>query len=102
MNRVKWMLFLGVMASGMIPCSYAASSGTIHFYGAIIEGGCSFSNGGNKVTSTCERGTTQLTQVHTLDPRNSSAFSLPLSLGQVTTEHINNNPHLAIMTVSYN
>lgn len=102
MNRVKWMLFLGVMASGMASNSFAASSGTIHFYGAIVEEGCSFVNGGNKVTSSCERGANKLTQVHTIAPGASSAFSLPLSMGQVTTEHVNNNPHLAIMTVNYN
>lgn len=102
MNRIKTILFLGVMASGMTQFANAASSGTIHFYGAIVEGGCNFDSGGNKVISQCEQGTSKLTQVHSVNARNLAEFSLPFSKGQVTTQFVNNNPHLAVMTVSYN
>jgi len=102
MNRIKWVLFLGVMASGMTQYANAASGGTIHFSGAIVEGVCSFENGGNKVISDSERGNKKFTQVHSIKANNPLAFSLPLSMGKVTTQYINNNPHLAVMTVTYN
>ncbi|AVF33775.1 hypothetical protein [Rahnella sikkimica] len=102
MNRTKWMLFLGVLASGMMQYASAGSTGTIHFYGAIVEGGCNFKTGGNQLVSNCERGGAQVTQTRQISTSNPLSFNLPLSLGHVTTQQVNNNPHLAIMTVSYN
>lgn len=102
MNRIKWVLFLGVLASGMTQCVIAGNTGTLHFYGAIVEGGCNFDTGNNKVTSHCERGGKTIRQVRAVDLQNPLAFNLPLSLGTVKTQHINNDPHLALMTVTYN
>ncbi|MFU2316606.1 hypothetical protein [Rahnella sp. PCH160] len=102
MSRIKWMLFLGVLASGMMQYASAGSTGTIHFYGAIVEGGCNFKTGGNQLVSKCERGGAQVTEARRISTTNPLSFNLPLSLGHVTTQQVNNNPHLAIMTVSYN
>lgn len=102
MNRIMWVLFLGLLASGMTQFATAGSTGTIHFYGAIVDGGCTFDTGSNQVTSNCERGSKSVKQVHAVDPQNPKAFKLPLSLGTVTTQSVNNDPHLAVMTVTYN
>ncbi|MBF7996235.1 MULTISPECIES: hypothetical protein [Rahnella] len=102
MNRIKWVLFLGVLASGMMQYASAGSTGTIHFYGAIVEGGCNFKTGGSQLVSSCERGAAKVTQARQISATNPLSFSLPLSLGHVTTQQVNNNPHLALMTVSYN
>lgn len=103
MNRMTCLLFLGVMASGTIQfANAAATGGTIHFSGSIVDGGCNFNTARNKVISNCDRGGKQIRQSYTVDAQNPSSFALPLSLGQVTTQHINNDPHLAVMTVSYN
>lgn len=56
MNRIIWVLFLGLLASGMTQFATAGSTGTIHFYGAIVDGGCTFDTGSKQVTSNCERG----------------------------------------------
>lgn len=102
MNRVTCLLFLGVLTSGMTQFALAGSTGTIHFYGAIFDGECRFDTGGNKVTSRCERGGKTVTQVRDVDSQNPLSFNLPLSMGKVSTEYVNHNPRLAIMTVSYN
>ena len=103
MNRITCVLFLGVMASGTIQfASAAATGGIIHITGSIVDGGCHFSAARNAMISDCDRGGKQVRQVHTLNAQNPSSFALPLSLGQVTTRHINNDPRLAVMTVSYN
>lgn len=102
MNRIMWVLFLGLLASGMTQFVTAGSTGTIHFYGAIVDGGCTFDTGSKQVTSNCERGSKSVKQVHAVDPQNPQAFNLPLSLGTVTTQSVNNDPHLAVMTVTYN
>ncbi|PKE31643.1 hypothetical protein CWS43_06190 [Rahnella sp. AA] len=102
MNRIKWGLFLGVFASGMMQYVSAGSTGTIHFYGAIVDGGCTFNTGGNQLVSHCERGGAQVKQTRQISTTNPLSFNLPLSLGHVTTQQVGNNPHLAIMTVSYN
>lgn len=103
MNRMTCLLFLGIMASGTIQFANAsATGGIIHFTGSIVEGGCNFRAASNKVISDCDRGGKQVTQAHTLNVQAPSSYALPLSLGQVTTKHINNDPHLAVVTVSYN
>ncbi|QLK61814.1 hypothetical protein GE278_13990 [Enterobacteriaceae bacterium Kacie_13] len=102
MNRIKWVLFLGLLASGMTQFATAGNTGTIHFSGAIVDGGCTFNTGSNQVISNCERGGKSVTQVRAVDTQNPQAFNLPLSLGTVTTQQINNDPHLAVMTVTYN
>ncbi|UJD88536.1 hypothetical protein FS594_06895 [Rahnella aquatilis] len=103
MNRMTCVLFLGVMASGTIQfATAAASGGIIHFTGAIVDGGCQFNAEQNRVISHCERDGRQIRQVHTVNVHTPSSFALPLSLGKVTTQHINNDPRLAVMTVNYN
>ncbi|CAM3913437.1 hypothetical protein [Rahnella victoriana] len=103
MNRTTCLLFLGVMASGTIQfANAAASGGIIHITGSIVEAGCNFNTARNKVISDCDHGGKQVRQVHALSVDNPSSFSLPMSLGHVTTKQVNNNPHLAVMTVSYN
>lgn len=102
MNRIMWVLFLGLLTSGMTQFATAGSSGTIHFYGAIVDGGCTFDTVNNKVTSKCESGGKTVTEVRAVNTQDPLNYSLPLSLGSVKTEHVNNDPHLAIMTVVYN
>ena len=102
MNSIRWTLFLGLLASGMMQFASAGSTGKIYFYGAIVDGGCSFTTGDQKVTSKCDRGGKTVSQVRTLDATQPQAYTLPLSLGQVGTEHIKNDPRLTLMTVTYN
>lgn len=102
MSRLAMILFFGLFTSGMTQAAAGASSGTIHFYGAIVEDACSINSSQNNVTTHCYRNGKNIVQTQTLASGNLPNFTLPKSLGQVKTEYVNNNPHLAIMTVSYN
>ncbi|KAA8730371.1 hypothetical protein [Ewingella americana] len=102
MNKIIAILFFGCCTSGMTQAAVTSSGGTIHFYGAIVEDGCIFNTSSNKLTSQCYRSGKTLQQTRTIDTKNLPNFSLPQSIGQVSTRNVNNNPHLAIMTVSYN
>lgn len=102
MNKIIAILFFGFCTSGMTQAAVNSSSGTIHFTGAIVAGACTFDTAKTSVTSQCYRQGKTISQTKTIDSNNLPNFSLPRALGQVTTRHINNNPHLAVMTVSYN
>ncbi|WP_140471376.1 type 1 fimbrial protein [Ewingella americana] len=102
MNRLAMLLFFGFCTSGMTQAAVNPSSGTIHFYGAIVEDACSLNTTQNNVTTRCFRDGKDIIQTRTLATGNLPNFSLPKSLGRVTTQYINNNPHLAVMTVAYN
>lgn len=102
MNRLVMLLFFGFFISGMTQAAITPSSGTLHFYGAIVEDACSLTTTLNGVKTQCFRGGIGIVQNHVMVSRNLPDFSLPMSLGQVTTRHVNNDPHLAIMTVTYN
>jgi len=102
MNKVIAILFFGFCTSGMTQAAVSSSGGTIRFYGAIVEDGCMLNTSANKVVSECYRGGKTIQQTNTIDTKNLPNFSLPHSVGQVSTRNVNNNPHLAIMTVSYN
>ncbi|GAB2937258.1 fimbrial protein [Hafnia psychrotolerans] len=102
MNRLAMLLFFGFGASGMTQAAVNVSSGTIHFHGAIVEDICSLNMSQSEVISHCFREGKSIVQRHAIAPRNLPDFSLPQSLGQVTTRYINNNPYLAIVTVTYN
>lgn len=102
MNKIIAILFFGFCTSGMTQAAVNSSSGTIHFYGTIVNDVCDFSTAQNNITSQCFREGKILKQTRAIDTHHLPNFSLPQSLGRVTTRYINNNPHLAIMTVSYN
>lgn len=102
MNKVIAILFFGLCTSGMTQAAVSSSGGTIHFYGAIVEDACSFNTTQNKVVSQCFRNGKTLQHSQTIDTKNLPKFTLPQAVGQVSTRYINNNPHLALMTVSYN
>ncbi|SRR5471032_2057150 len=102
MSRLAMILFFGLFTSGMTQAVVGSSSGTIHFYGAIVEDACSISSSQDNVTTHCYRDGKNIVQTQTLASGNLPNFTLPKSLGHVTTQHIKNNPHLAIMTVNYN
>jgi len=96
------VLFLGFLTSGTTYAAVGSSSGTLHFTGAIVESGCAFDTTKNNVTSQCYRSGEAVSQTQAIGSKNLPHFSLPQSYGQVTTRHINNDPHLVLMTVSYN
>lgn len=102
MNRLTMLLFFGLCTSGMTQAAVNSPSGTIHFYGAIVESPCNINRGQNMVTTDCFRDGKNIIQTRALTTSNLPNFTLPKALGVVTTQHINNNPHLAIMTVVYN
>lgn len=102
MSRLAMILFFGLFTSGMTQAATGPSSGTIHFYGAIVEDACSINSSQNNVTTHCYRDGKNIVQTQSLAAGGLPNFTLPKSLGHVKTEHVNNNPNLAIMTVSYN
>ncbi|GBU13730.1 hypothetical protein AwEntero_23310 [Enterobacterales bacterium] len=102
MSRLAMILFFGLFTSGMTQAAAGTSSGTIHFYGAIVEDACSINSNQNNVTTHCYRDGKNIVQTQSLATGGLPNFTLPKALGQVTTRYVNNDPHLAVVTVSYN
>lgn len=102
MNKVIAILFFGFCTSGMTQAAVNSSGGTIRFSGAIVASGCTLDTAKNNITSECYKDGKTYTHTQTIDTKNLPNFTLPQSLGQVSTRNINNNPHLALVTVSYN
>ncbi|MFZ4831675.1 hypothetical protein [Rouxiella sp. Mn2063] len=92
------VLFFGLLTSGMTQ----AADGIIHFYGQIIDGGCTTNSSENVVTSSCFQGgkTAEISQKVSVGAIESA--KLPLDLGTVSTRPVANHPNLLITTISYN
>jgi len=98
MNRRIAVLFFGLITSGMTQ----AADGIIHFYGQIIDGGCTTSSSNNVVTSSCFQGGKTAEVSQKVSAGAIQTGQLPLDLGSVSTKPIQNHPNLLITTISYN
>ncbi|AJJ09507.1 hypothetical protein CH64_1128 [Yersinia rohdei] len=107
MSNYRVLLLITLMFSWVI--SFAASSaqsklpasGTITFYGAIVESPCDTKLVGQAITMSCYRNGETLTQRQTLSRTMPLTSQLPGNLASSRLEWLNPQRSLGVLTVTY-
>ncbi|WP_413503955.1 hypothetical protein [Serratia grimesii] len=79
--------------------SHSVASGTINFVGKIASPTCEISHDKDKLVSSCYRETSDKTFDYIKKPVNEMSSEL---VAPVSTEFINNDPSLKVVTMIYN
>ncbi|WP_308737532.1 type 1 fimbrial protein [Serratia fonticola] len=79
----------------------AATSGVIHFYGAIVEGPCTVKVVDSTAQTQCYRDGQNYTSKHRLASLQSGSKALPMNLGKSEIKWLDQQKKLGIMTLEY-
>ncbi|CFQ52127.1 Uncharacterised protein [Yersinia aleksiciae] len=107
MSNCRVLIILAIVFSWIIsfPASSAQSnlsvSGTITFYGAIVDSPCNTAVVGQTITTSCYRDGETLTHRQTLSRNMPLLSQLPGNLASSRMEWLNPQRSLGIMTVTY-
>ncbi|PKH24355.1 fimbrial protein [Enterobacterales bacterium CwR94] len=77
----------------------SASSGIIHFTGAIVESPCSLQQRGNQMVSSCYRNGQTVTTAQAIS--STKNLTLPLNIGTTEMRWLDNERRLGILTAIY-
>ncbi|WP_337261720.1 MULTISPECIES: type 1 fimbrial protein [unclassified Serratia (in: enterobacteria)] len=101
MNSLRLFLIAGALLSWMAAGQVGATSGVIHFVGAIVEGPCLVNVVNSSANTQCYRNGQNYTDTQALASFNASSQELPLNLGTTEMKWVDQQKKLAIMTVVY-
>jgi type 1 fimbria pilin len=107
MMNIRVLIMVAIMSSWIV--SFAASSaqsarstsGTITFYGAIVDSPCDTAFIDSTITTRCYRNGQTLTQRQTVSARMPLTARLPGNLASSRMEWLNPQRNLGILTVTY-
>ncbi|MBC3379675.1 type 1 fimbrial protein [Serratia fonticola] len=102
MKSLRFFLIAGMLFSWIAAgVANAATSGVIHFYGAIVEGPCTVKVVDSTAQTQCYRDGQNYTSKHRLASLQSGSKALPMNLGKSEIKWLDQQKKLGIMTLEY-
>lgn len=95
---VVCLSLIGLALSGVAQAQGQSNSGTIHFIGQVVEGGCNVSPSGQGLQIACYRDGALREQHVAMSTTSHSPFKV---ISRIERRTLPGNPHLQEVTISY-